>query len=248
MWLRRSKSRVRIHNAPSPKFACSSFKDVHSLLYGGESGGGDTLDSPTRPSIYHRSRSVKSLLRTLSHPALPQNEVAHEETDPEIRIRGAEKTVVVYFTSLRVVRRTFEDCSAVRSILRAFRVSIDERDLSMDSRFMDELQKILGLSEKSKLTLPRVFIGGRYIGGAEEVCRLHESGELKKHLEGLAPAEPGTCEECGGYSFILCQECSGSHKRYSGKAGFRSCTSCNENGLIRCPSCASPMTMSRFVQ
>ncbi|KAL8027058.1 hypothetical protein ABFS82_14G068100 [Erythranthe guttata] len=234
MWLRRSKTRARVHNAPAPKFACSSFKDVHTLLLDDEPAGGgspgSSLESPTKPSICHRSRSVKTLIRTLSQPAPPE----------EIRIPGAEQTVVVYFTSLRIVRRTFEDCKAVRSILRDFRVSIDERDLSMDSGFMDELRSILGQSpeKNSKLTLPRVFIGGRYVGGVEEVRRLHESGELKKHVEGLPASEPGTCGACGGYRFILCDECSGSHKYYSEKGGFRSCTLCNENGLVRCPSCS----------
>lgn len=32
----------------------------------------------------------------------------------------------------------------------------------MDSSYLGELKKILGHSEKTKLTLPRVFIGGRY--------------------------------------------------------------------------------------
>ncbi|XP_047968897.1 uncharacterized protein At5g39865 [Salvia hispanica] len=228
MWLRRNKARNRVHDAPTLKFACSSFKDVHSLLY----DDADSPRSPSSPSIYHRNRSAKELLRSLSIPAAR-----------EIRIRGAaaENSVVVYFTSLRVIRRTFDDCSAVRSILRSFRVPIDERDLAMDSRFMEELQRILGEPEKSLLTLPRVFTGGRYLGGAEEVRRLHESGELKKHLEGLPPAEPGTCGVCGGYGFVLCKECDGSHKCYyyrGKKGGFRSCTSCNENGLVRCPSCS----------
>ncbi|XP_051113193.1 uncharacterized protein At5g39865-like [Andrographis paniculata] len=239
MWLRRTKSGVRIHNAYPPKFGCTSFKDVHSLI---DDGGG----SPKKqPAICHRTRSVKSFLRTLSKSTFPEN-VAEEpeaepepEPDPDIRIPGAEKLVVLYFTSLRIVRRTFEDCKTVRSILSAFRVPIDERDLSMDSGFIDELQRILGLSKRSKLTLPRVFIGGRYIGGVEDVRRLHESGELKKYVEGLPVAEPGTCEACGGYRFLLCVECSGSHKCYSEKAGFNSCTLCNENGLIRCPSCSS---------
>ncbi|KAL0294359.1 UNVERIFIED_CONTAM: hypothetical protein Sangu_2518000 [Sesamum angustifolium] len=242
MWLRRSKSKSRIHDAPPLKFACTSFKDIESLLSDDgfvAAGAGCTLFSPTQPSICHRSRSFKPILRTLSNPTLPLIDAAREGTEPDIRIPGAEKTVVVYFTSLRVVRRTFEDCKTVRSILRGFRVSIDERDLSMDSRFMAELQKILGQSEKSKLALPRVFIGGRCIGGVEEVRRLHESGELKKFVEGLPAAEPGTCEACGGHRFILCLECSGSHKCYNEKAGFRSCTSCNENGLVRCPSCSS---------
>ncbi|XP_073057756.1 uncharacterized protein At5g39865-like [Primulina eburnea] len=240
MWLRRTNSRVRIHNSPSSKFVCSSFKDIHSLLSDADGvcvgGGEDAPVSPIKPSICHRTRSVNALLRSLSlSPEAPNQ----QSRNGEIRIPDAEK-IVVYFTSLRVVRRTFEDCKAVRSILRSFRVSIDERDLSMDSGFMNELQRILGQSEKSKLTLPRVFIGGRYVGGVEEVKHLHESGQLKSRVEGLPAADLDTCEVCGGYRFILCRVCSGSHKCYNiEKSGFRSCTMCNENGLIRCPSCSS---------
>ncbi|KAG6412501.1 hypothetical protein SASPL_125180 [Salvia splendens] len=247
MLLGRTKSRVRFHDAP-PKFSCSSFKDIHILL--SDDDGGDTLASPRRLSICHRTRSsVKSLIRSLSHlPSFLENAAAaavaaeeqkEEELRPEIRIPGAEATIVIYFTSLRVVRSTFEDCKAVRTILRAFRVPIDERDLSMDGRFTEELQEILGLTEKSKLMLPRVFIGGRYIGGAEEVRCLHETGELKKYMERLPRAALGTCDTCGGYGFILCIDCDGSRKCYNEKAGFRCCTLCNENGLIRCPSCSS---------
>lgn len=141
---------------------------------------------------------------------------------------------MIYFTSLRVVRKTFEDCRAVRSILRGFRVVIDERDLSMDSGFLKELKGILG---RKQLSLPQVFIDGRYIGGAEEIRQLHECGELKRYVETVPPAEPGVCESCGGFRFVLCDKCSGSHKFYSEKGGFRSCTFCNENGLLRCPDC-----------
>lgn len=105
----------------------------------------------------------------------------------------------------------------------------------MDSRFLNELQGILG---QRKLTVPRVFIGGRYIGGAEEVRQMHEAGELKKLIEELPAAEPGTCGVCGGYRFVLCADCNGSHKLYSEKLGFKICTACNENGLIRCSSCS----------
>ncbi|KAJ0926386.1 putative glutaredoxin, Thioredoxin-like superfamily [Helianthus annuus] len=156
-----------------------------------------------------------------------------------ISIPGAEKRVVVYTTSLRVVRPTFEACRTVQSILRGFRVSIDERDLSMDSRFLNELRNLMAeddelKSEKTKLTLPTVFIGGRYIGGAEEVRQLHETGELKKIIDGLLAVSSAVCGGCGGFGFILCDECRGSHKCYSEKGGFRSCTLCNENGLVRC--------------
>ncbi|KAM7501770.1 hypothetical protein LguiB_000674 [Lonicera macranthoides] len=215
------------------------------------------------PSVFHRIRLANSVVRAFSNhpsepdplpvprpvpepvfpaksdasPAISENPVKQPET--KITIPGAEKRVVVYLTSLRVVRSTFEDCRAVQSILRGFRVTVDERDLSMDSSFLGELDRILGQYERTRITLPRVFIGGRYIGGADEVIMLHETGELKKIVQGLPAAKPGVCEVCGGYRFILCDECDGSHKCFMEGGGFRSCTSCNENGLIRCPSCAS---------
>lgn len=126
------------------------------------------------------------------------------------------------------------------SILQGFQVVVDERDLAMDLGFISELRELLGLKPAEELTLPRVFICGRYVGGADEVKYLHEIGELKKLVSGVPHKKPGTCDTCGGYRFILCAECSGSHKVFSEKIGFRSCTACNENGLIKCPDCSSP--------
>ncbi|PWA58765.1 Glutaredoxin [Artemisia annua] len=179
------------------------------------------------------SKSTKRVERAETKPAKPNRLMT--------TIPGAEKRVVLYTTSLRVVRSTFEACKTVNSILRAFRVSIDERDLSMDSNYLSELQSIMTENneecEKTNLTLPKVFIGGRYIGGAEEVKMLHESGELKKYIEELPAVRNGVCELCGDFRFVLCDECRGSHKCYSEKSGFRSCSLCNENGLIRCLAC-----------
>ncbi|XP_009369577.2 uncharacterized protein At5g39865 [Pyrus x bretschneideri] len=251
MWRSWSKSTVQIHDTQSPSspFSFSSFKDIQNLC------ADETNDHSLQPTtaaatkkasaIFHRVRVANSLLRAWSTrpPAQPQPKpqpddgISTKQSEPSISsIPGAEKRIVVYFTSLRVVRPTFEDCKTVRSILRGLRVSLDERDLAMDHRFLTELQQILG--QQTKLTLPRVFIGGRYVGGADEVRNLHEAGELKKFVEGLPAQEPGLCDTCGGYRFILCDVCSGSHKLYSGKNAFKSCTSCNENGLIRCPSCS----------
>lgn len=140
----------------------------------------------------------------------------------------------MYFTSLRVVRPTFEGCKSVLAILRGFRVRIDERDVSMDSAFTAELIRVMG---RSRLTLPRVFIGGRYVGGAEEVRQMNEVGELKKILKALPEVDPAECDVCGGHRFVLCDECYGSRKVFTEKAGFRVCIACNENGLVRCPSC-----------
>ncbi|XP_047317375.1 uncharacterized protein At5g39865-like [Impatiens glandulifera] len=233
MWLQRKKSTNRVPSFP-PNFSCSSFKDIQKL-FPSESNPPHS----SKPSIFHRVRLAKSILRAWAPrpAALPPpelNDKASQSEIPTISLPGTENRIVVFYTSLRVVRSTFDDCKDVLSILRGFRVSIDERDLAMDSKFMDELQDTL---KWKSISLPRVFIGGRYIGGGDEIRKLHEAGELKKYVEALPPVVNGVCDSCGGFRFVLCEECSGSHKIFCEKGGFRSCTACNENGLIRCPSC-----------
>ncbi|EEF41479.1 glutaredoxin-1, grx1, putative [Ricinus communis] len=108
----------------------------------------------------------------------------------------------------------------------------------MDSKHLDELQEITG---SKKVTLPLVFIGGKFVGGAEEIKDMNENGDLKKMITGLpfvdSSNSSNNCDLCGGLRFILCEQCNGSHKIYTEKYGFRSCNSCNVNGLIRCPLC-----------
>ncbi|KAG1371534.1 hypothetical protein COCNU_16G006280 [Cocos nucifera] len=202
-----------------------SFKDIHALVDEGFGSSPAAATVAKAAPVFHRIQSACSAVRSAS-PLEPCGIPSREE-----------KRIVVYFTSLRVVRKTFEDCCTVRSILRGFRVAIDERDLSMDMGFLTELKGILG---RRQLSVPQVFIGGRYIGGADEIRQLHETGELKKYVDGVPLATAGACEGCGGFRFILCQNCNGSHKVYTEKAGFRSCAACNENGIVRCPDCCSP--------
>lgn len=135
------------------------------------------------------------------------------------------------------------NCRAVRSIFRGFRIPVDERDLSMDASYLGELQGITG---RKKVSLPCVFVGGRLLGGLEEVRQLHESGELQRMMAGLPAAASAACDACGGLRFAVCEECSGSHKIYSEKTGFRTCQACNANGLIRCPSCSSSPCLRSF--
>lgn len=109
-----------------------------------------------------------------------------------------------------------------------------ERDLSMDSKFQDELQTIFGTK---KVVLPKVFIGGRYIGGMKEIKQLQENDELRKLIGALPPSDKifdEICDLCRGWRFVMCDRCSGSHKIFLEKSGFTNCTSCNVQGLIRC--------------
>ncbi|KAI4323534.1 hypothetical protein L6164_023131 [Bauhinia variegata] len=155
-----------------------------------------------------------------------------------IRLPGTEDRIVLYFTSLRGIRRTFEDCYAVRMIFTRFSVWVDERDISMDAEYKKELQSVMG---EKNVCLPQVFIRGKYVGGAEVMKYLFEVGELAKMLEGFPKRKPGfVCESCGDLRFAPCMNCSGSRKIFDEDEGMlKRCMECNENGLIRCPDCCS---------
>ena len=163
-----------------------------------------------------------------------------------------KERVVLYFTSLRGVRKTYEDCGYVRLILKGFGVRVDERDVSMHSGFREELKERLG--EGFKGSLPKVFVGDKYIGGVEEIRRMHEDGQLEKVLGAceMLDCDGGNlvsvCEACGDVRFVPCETCSGSCKIYyeyeeaeeleeQDESGFQRCPDCNENGLVRCPIC-----------
>lgn len=161
---------------------------------------------------------------------------------------GGGNRVVLYFTSLRGVRKTFEDCWDTKVILQSYGVVIDERDMAMHGGYKDELKGVLGGRFTGKL--PQVFADGRHLGGAEEVKQMHEGGKLGKALgsceslpvkKGVPGQEP--CSSCGGMKFVPCETCSGSCKVFVSEdgeeenGGFVRCKDCNENGLIRCPLC-----------
>ncbi|KAK9682528.1 hypothetical protein RND81_10G080200 [Saponaria officinalis] len=154
-----------------------------------------------------------------------------------IRFPGTEDRVVVYFTSLRGIRRTFEDCYAVRMIFRGFHVFVDERDVSMDIAYRKELQELL--KDEKNVSLPQVFIKGKYVGGVDMIRQLNETGDLRKILQVLPVKDRRfVCEACGDVRFMPCSNCSGSRKVFDEDEGVaKRCLECNENGLIRCPQC-----------
>ncbi|KAF9590023.1 hypothetical protein IFM89_030173 [Coptis chinensis] len=76
----------------------------------------------------------------------------------------------------------------------------------------------------SRVVPPRIFIKGRYIGGADAVVTLHEQRKL---LEGLPRDQPTS--PCGGMCFILCYNCNGSRKISPDGS---------DDGLsVQCPQC-----------
>ncbi|KAL0401455.1 UNVERIFIED_CONTAM: hypothetical protein Slati_4175400 [Sesamum latifolium] len=135
-------------------------------------------------------------------------------TDPLLEFEekcppGGSDSVVLYTTGLRGIRKTFEDCQKIRSLLENLRILFFERDISMHSGFKEEMWGMLG----GKTVPPRLFIKGRYIGGAEEVLGLHEQGKLRPLIEGIpVDRNEGPCEGCAGFRFVVCFNCNGSRK------------------------------------
>jgi glutaredoxin-related protein len=218
----------------SLRFHAVNMKDIEQLVEG---------KAEPRVSIWQRvTRGVKvadeSLCLLQKTPLKNENSKWCFRAPP-----GGENRVVLYFTSLRGIRKTFDNCCIVKLILCGFRVLVDERDISMHAPFRQELQDLLG----KPITVPRLFIAGKYIGGVEDILQLHEAGELVKYLEGF-PRHTGSirpCHGCGDSRFVPCLNCDGSRKIFTQKLGGQGhgrivwvrCPCCNENGIIRCPVC-----------
>ncbi|KAG6573811.1 hypothetical protein SDJN02_25633, partial [Cucurbita argyrosperma subsp. argyrosperma] len=226
--LNRTDSVKKYYNSPfeTMKSASNSIKgkvkQLRNIFEGGKSS--PTPAEGSHHQIQSKLKSAKSF--------------ASDFRVPSIRLPGTEDRIVVYLTSLRGIRRTYEDCYAVRIIFRGFRVWVDERDISMDSAYKKELQSVFG---EKNVSLPQVFIRGKHVGGAEVIKQLFEAGELMKILEGFPIQEPGfVCEGCGDVRFVPCMTCSGSKKVFDeDEHVLKRCLDCNENGLTRCPECAS---------
>ncbi|KAL5743762.1 hypothetical protein ACOSQ2_026878 [Xanthoceras sorbifolium] len=194
---------------------------------------------PNVASSYRRALSSRQLgynhqVKNVSSPV--SSPITSSLSSNHQHIPDTKNQIVIYFTSLRGIRKTHEDCCSVRMIVKGFRVQVDERDISMDSMYRKELQSLLG---GKAMSLPQVFIRGKQIGGAEEIKQMNEAGELAKLFEGFPVGDPvSVCESCGDARFVPCPNCCGSRKVFDEiEQQLRRCPDCNENGLIRCPVC-----------
>ncbi|KAF4790427.1 Glutaredoxin domain-containing cysteine-rich protein 1 [Turdus rufiventris] len=117
--------------------------------------------------------------------------------------------IVIYTTSLRVVRTTFERCELVRKIFQNHRVKFEEKNIALNSDYGKELdERCRSVCELP--SLPVVFIDGHYLGGAEKILLMNESGELQDLLTKI--------ENCKGQSvFVIAGDAE------SGSTNFRLC-------------------------
>ncbi|XP_043189019.1 glutaredoxin domain-containing cysteine-rich protein CG12206-like isoform X1 [Amphibalanus amphitrite] len=150
--------------------------------------------------------------------------------------------LVVYVTSMGIVRPTYQQCQRVRQILRQLMAEFEERDLFLSVDHQQELQRRLGAD---RVTPPQVFIDGNLLGGAEVVERLNETGELRRMLKRFKMVgPPSSCGKCGGFRMLPCTSCNGSKKschrnHFTEQWVVLRCGACDQSGLIRCDLCLS---------
>ncbi|KAF4374475.1 hypothetical protein F8388_016026, partial [Cannabis sativa] len=147
---------------------------------------------------YRRALSSRQLgynhSKTRSLGSSPFSSFSSSSNSAWFKIPRAEDKIVIYFTSLRGIRKTYEDCcSRLQSSSRRKRYI-------HGFRAQNELQRALA---GKVLTLPQVFIRGKHIGGSDEIKQLHEVGELAQLLNGFPILDHGmVCNGCGGVRFL----------------------------------------------
>ncbi|CAH0560347.1 unnamed protein product [Brassicogethes aeneus] len=148
--------------------------------------------------------------------------------------------VVVYTTTMGILRNTYQACMKVKQILRTLLVKFEERDVFMSAEFQAEIQERMHCDH---ILVPQVFVDGQHIGDAETIERLNESGELRRILKNFKSTDAcSTCKSCGGYRLMPCTVCNGSKKsvhrnHFTAEFVALKCMNCDEVGLVRCPSC-----------
>ncbi|KAI9557543.1 hypothetical protein GHT06_017371 [Daphnia sinensis] len=150
--------------------------------------------------------------------------------------------VVVYTTSMGVVRQTYQRCLQVQRILGTLLINYEERDVSMNRQVQQELKERMN---RNRIVIPQVFVEGQLLGDADAIEKLNETGDLRQILRRYKRVGPETiCDSCGGYRYLPCSVCSGSKKsihrnHFTAEFAALKCITCNEAGLIRCVACSS---------
>jgi glutaredoxin 3 len=64
-------------------------------------------------------------------------------------------------------------CRRAKELLKGKSVAFEEIDVSNDQKTRDELESSTGFA-----TVPMIFIDGKFVGGANDLSELDESGKL----------------------------------------------------------------------
>lgn len=69
--------------------------------------------------------------------------------------------VVLYTTTMGIVRSTYQRCNLVKKILRNLLVKYEERDVFMSTEYQDEIRDRM---KSDEIRIPQLFVDGHYVG------------------------------------------------------------------------------------
>ncbi|XP_041931132.1 glutaredoxin domain-containing cysteine-rich protein 1 [Alosa pseudoharengus] len=203
-------------------------------------GAKDRTFTTKRVNILSKNGTVRGVKHKVSAGQMLFNNLT-KVSGPDMTVEFGR--IIIYTTSFRVVRTTFERCELVRKIFQNHRVKFMDKNIALDSDYGKELEERCKRVGEPP-SLPVVFIDGQYLGGAEKILAMNESGELQDLLTKIERVQhPHTCQACGGFAFVPCPMCHGSKMsifRNCFTDNFKAlkCTACNENGLQPCSICS----------
>jgi glutaredoxin domain-containing cysteine-rich protein 1 len=69
--------------------------------------------------------------------------------------------VVVYTTSMGIIRETYTKCATVKQILRTLLVKFEERDVFMSNEYQQEIRDRM---HSEDIEVPQLFVDGHHVG------------------------------------------------------------------------------------
>ncbi|KAE8773956.1 F-box/kelch-repeat protein SKIP11 [Hordeum vulgare] len=126
-----------------------------------------------------------------------------QDLQPEVVLYTASASA-----SHRRGRTSAHRCYALRALLRGYGLTMDERDVSTSKAHRSELKSLLA-ARGCAFSLPQLLVGGRPVGGPDDVRKLHQSGGLRHLLDAAPrPCRAFVCQACKRVGSEPCSECS----------------------------------------
>ena len=103
-------------------------------------------------------------------------------------------------------------CNKAKNLLNTYNCEyqVYELDTQKDPYFLgQQLKQLTG-----QTTVPNIFINGKHIGGYNELCKLHETGELQIIMKSYNRELQYTCDKCGIGSHTKMLSCTCSMYHY----------------------------------
>ncbi|KAM3206075.1 hypothetical protein ACQJBY_061634 [Aegilops geniculata] len=131
------------------------------------------------------------------------------------RPRGADELQpeVLLYTASRRRGRASADRYALCALLRGYGLAVDVRDVSRSKAHRCDLKSLLA-ARGCAFSLPQLLVGGKLVGGPDDVRQLHQAGGLRPLLDGAPrPCPAFVCQACRRVGSVPCPKCSESRNK-----------------------------------